>query len=243
MTTIRQSTLILMIAVMSIPGAIPGAAHAAIKCWTNSEGVRECGNIVPPEYAQGGHEELSERGIKKRVVEGAKTPEELAAERRERQRREEKERLIRKQAARDRVLLRTYTSSRELDLALEDKLAVLDSRIELTRNHIEKFRQNLELLRAKAAREERSGEGVSDKVKEDIAQVERQIEKSREFVADSEREKAELRQQYAADKERFQKLKSGAIQPGDISHIASGHLDAGPPDAGASPATADGAPP
>lgn len=26
-------------------------ANAAIKCWTNNEGVRECGNRVPPEYS------------------------------------------------------------------------------------------------------------------------------------------------------------------------------------------------
>ncbi|MDZ7751924.1 MAG: hypothetical protein U5S82_09725 [Gammaproteobacteria bacterium] len=222
MTTMRLPTL-LMVAVL----AIPGAAYAAIKCWTNSEGVRECGNVVPPEYAQKGHDELSKRGMKTREVEAAKTPEEMAAERREREHQEAQERLSREQAARDRVLLRTYTSSRELDLALEDKLAVLESRINLTRNHIEKFEQNLELLHAKAAREERAGGGVSDKVEEDIAQVERQIEKSEEFVVDREHEKAELRQQYAADKERFEKLKSGAIQPGDISHLTPGEAPAG----------------
>lgn len=230
MTKNCHSVLFLMLALL----AMPGAAQTGIKCWTNSEGVRECGNVVPPEYAQKGHEELSDRGIKKREVEAAKTPEELAAERRESQEREERERLTQKQAARDRVLLATYTSSRELDLALEDKLAVLDSRISLTRNHIEKYRQNLELLRGKAAREERSGGGVSDKVKEDIAQVERQIQKSEEFVADREEEKAELRHQHAADQERFEKLKSGAIRPGDISHIAPDHGDAD-----TSPATAD----
>ncbi len=233
MTNIRHSILFLMVALM----ATPGAAQTAIKCWTNSEGVRECGNVVPPEYAQKGHEELSERGIRKREVEAAKTPEELAAERRQRQQREERERLAREQAARDRVLLRTYTSTGELDLALEDKLAVLESRISLTRNHIEKFSQNLELLRAKAAREERRGGGVSDKVRENIAQVERQIEKSRQFVADSEEEKAELRQQHAADRERFEKLKSGTIQPGDISHLDAARREAGasPPAAGATP--------
>lgn len=207
---------ILLVAVLL---ALPVAVQASIKCWTNKDGVRECGNVVPPEYAQKGHEEISKGGASVREVEGAKTPEELEAERRAREQVEERQRLVRKQAAEDRVLLQTYTSAREIDLALEDKLTVLNSRIRLTHSHIEKFNQNLELLRAKAAREERSGKGVSDKVKEDIAQVERQIEKNRQFVEDSEREKAQLIQEYAADKERFLKLKSGAIQPGDISHL------------------------
>ena len=199
--------------------ALPGASAAAIKCWTNDQGVRECGNVVPPEYAQQGHEEISKGGIKLREVERAKTPEELEAERLERERQEEREALVARQAAKDSVLLRTYTSAGEIDLALEDKLEVLESRIGLTRSHIEKFNQNLDLLRAKAARQERRGDDVSDKVREDIAQVERQIEKNRQFVKDSEEEKEALRRQYHADKERFIKLKSGAIQPGDISHL------------------------
>ena len=28
-------------------------AGANIKCWTNEDGVRECGNKIPPEYSQG----------------------------------------------------------------------------------------------------------------------------------------------------------------------------------------------
>ena len=36
--------------------ALPPMAGAGIKCWTNNDGVRECGNAVPPEYAQQGHE-------------------------------------------------------------------------------------------------------------------------------------------------------------------------------------------
>ena len=42
---------------------LPSQAHGRIKCWTNSEGVRECGNTIPPEYAQKSHEEVSEQGV------------------------------------------------------------------------------------------------------------------------------------------------------------------------------------
>ncbi len=47
-----------------------GTAQAGkIKCWTNSDGVRECGNIVPQEYTQGGHDEIdTEKFVKRRVL-------------------------------------------------------------------------------------------------------------------------------------------------------------------------------
>ena len=54
------------------------SVQARLKCWTNSEGVRECGNAVPPEYAQQGHQELDKSGMVKKETERAKTDEELA---------------------------------------------------------------------------------------------------------------------------------------------------------------------
>ena len=56
---------------------LPFHAHA-FKCWTNNEGVRECGNVVPPEYAQQKTRTINERGITTEVKERAKTKEELA---------------------------------------------------------------------------------------------------------------------------------------------------------------------
>ncbi|MCK5432246.1 MAG: hypothetical protein KAJ03_05845, partial [Gammaproteobacteria bacterium] len=69
--TVITPTLITMCLVMlSIP------AQARIKCWENSDGVRECGEIVPPEYAQKSHKEISSQGITLEESERAKTEEE-----------------------------------------------------------------------------------------------------------------------------------------------------------------------
>ena len=57
--------------------AFSGPANARIKCWTNQEGVKECGNTVPPEFAQKEHKEVSEQGVVMEEKERAKTEEEL----------------------------------------------------------------------------------------------------------------------------------------------------------------------
>ena len=57
--------------------------NAGIKCWKNHEGVRECGNVVPPEFAQEGHEEKSKSGRTIGAQGRAQSAEELAAEKAE----------------------------------------------------------------------------------------------------------------------------------------------------------------
>ena len=52
-------------------------AQARIKCWTNKDGVRECGESVPPEYAQKSHQELSDQGTVIEEQARAKTPDAL----------------------------------------------------------------------------------------------------------------------------------------------------------------------
>ncbi len=72
--TVMRIALILVL----VTGLSPSPpAHARIKCWTNKDDIRECGNVVPPEYSQKGHEELSDQGIVIDRKERAKTPEEL----------------------------------------------------------------------------------------------------------------------------------------------------------------------
>ena len=44
----------------------PQLAMAGFVCWTNNDGVKECGNSVPPEYAQ---KETRKRDSQGRVTE------------------------------------------------------------------------------------------------------------------------------------------------------------------------------
>ena len=110
--------------------ALPGGAEAGIKCWTNSEGVRECGNAVPPEYAQGEHTEQSKGGLVVKKQTRSRTQEEVAAEReRQAAAAEAKAAAAAKAAKRakaDRVLLDTFSSEDDLVLARDGQLRVPD---------------------------------------------------------------------------------------------------------------------
>lgn len=194
--------------VLALSVAAPAAA--AIKCWTNHDGVRECGNVVPPEFAQQGHETLSKQGITTDSTEAAKTLEELEAERaaaeRERQARlaEEKRRQT------DRVLLDTFASEDDLVLTRDGQIAHLDSQIRLVESHIEKLQANLDKRIERAAEVERRGEQPSEEMIKNIESVRDQIAENEEFIATKRQEQQAIRERFAADIARFRELMGAA---------------------------------
>lgn len=195
-----------------LAGAIglAGPAHADFKCWTNKEGVRECGNTIPPEYSQQKTEVVNERGMTVEVNERAKTKEELAAEARaarlekkqlakERRRREEQQR-------RDRVLLATFATEEDITMARDRQLASIDGTIELTRVAIGKLEEKLADYRKRAAALESRGKETPEDLQQDIDTVQSQIANKEAYVSNKKAEKLALREKYDADLEHFRKL-------------------------------------
>jgi len=185
---------------------------ATIKCWTNKEGVRECGDIVPPEYAQGAHEEKSASGVLVRKHAPSKTPEQIAAER-ERLEAEARAQSIaqeaaRKQAAADRVLLQTFSSEDDLELARDGQLTNLESVIKVTESHVKKLDKSLDQMIGQAADIEKRGRKVPGKLTANIADVRGQIVEQNRFIAEKRAEQDAIRAKFAADIARFRELRA-----------------------------------
>jgi hypothetical protein len=183
-----------------------------IKCWDNKDGVRECGYAVPPEYAQKEHEELNKQGTVVKEFDRAKTPEEIAQERAEKERiakeQAEKKRLAREQAARDRVLLDTFTTEEDLNLARKGKLQAIDTRVKHAEKLVEKLENSLSKMEDEAALLERSGKPVPERMQKDIAGVQRQIEDNKVFIEERRKEKEEVHVKFDADLTRYRELKA-----------------------------------
>lgn len=194
-----------------VAASLPAQASGGIKCWTNDQGVRECGNSVPPEYAQKAHREISETGITVSTTARAKTKEELRAEREEAARqaaiRAEKERKIHEQKMRDRVLLSTFTSEEDLKLSHKGQVNAIDLRIEHTEKVVIQLEHSLEDLHREAAKLERSGKAMTPELKTKIARVEKQLRESKSFIEKRKVQKAELAAQFQEDLDRYRELK------------------------------------
>ena len=206
----RVSLLPCALAVLAA-ALLPLPASAGIKCWTNDDGVRECGNTVPPEYAQKAHRELTAEGITVGTTKRAKSKEELRIERAEAARtkatRMEEERKIRAREAKDRVLLSTFTTEKELALVHEGQVAAIDIRIDHTEQILGQLEHSMRRLHSQAAKLERGGKPITPELESRIVKIERKMRDSHDFIERRRRQKAEMDAQYAEDVIRYRELK------------------------------------
>ncbi len=192
-------------------GGLTVQANASIKCWINKDNVHECGNAVPPEYAQEEHEVKSANGITIKTQGRAKTRDEIAQQRAEQDRAARKkaaaDAIARKQAAADKVLLDTFGSEDDMVLARDGQLANLDSQIKLTKSQIEKVEKSLDQLISKAADFEKRNQKVPPNLLKDIARLQGQIAEQKGFIEAKLSDQTKLRKKFELDIARFRELR------------------------------------
>jgi hypothetical protein len=208
MKTHQNNLLYLFLTILVL--VLPGQAYGRIKCWTNNEGVRECGSVIPPEYAQKGHEEISDQGMVVDEKKRAKTEEELAEEKRLAAIKAEEARKAEVQAKQDKILLDTFSSVDDIEMTRDSKISAIDSSIKLANKRSEKIQIDLDKRIETAATEERAGKAPSEALLKDIESLRRQLNDNKSFIAKKRAEQEELRADYAVDIARFNELKAGA---------------------------------
>lgn len=117
---------------------LPFTAASQLYRWADEAGKTHYGDRIPPEYARGERAVLNPNGdvVDRRPAEPS--PAQLATLQAERDqaRRDEAERA--RQAAHDRSLTATYTTLGQLDAAYRDRLDLLDARLSLARQALDK---------------------------------------------------------------------------------------------------------
>jgi hypothetical protein len=112
--------------------------------WVDKNGQVHYGDSVPPEYAEQDRDILNRQGVPVGREEGLITPEEAAAKAAaDKAERDEKKRKLR-----DRVLLQTYQSVKELEVLRDTRLELVDAQLTIQE-------QSLANLRAQRAQIER----------------------------------------------------------------------------------------
>jgi len=187
-------------------------AGAALKCWTNRDGVRECGATVPPEYVGQGHEEVNRLGVKLHEQGRSITADEYTAQQAaERQAKAEAERLAAERSRRaheDRMLLETYASEDDILLARDGRIAAVEGEIRFARSTVEKLRADLDLRIAEAAAHERKGQPVPAKLEADITGVRGQIQAQESFIEMKHAEQKQIRAEHDVLHARFIDLRA-----------------------------------
>lgn len=208
MSISKKSILAVMTPIMITIGLVvlSSSAQARIKCWENSEGVRECGEKVPPEYAQKGHKEISSQGITVDESARAKTEEELAEEKRLAAIQQAEDAKQAEIDTQNKILLDTYSNTDDIQLTSDGKLVALESNINLAIKRNKKIQPNLDKLTAAAAAAELAGKQPSEDLLEDIESLNRQIKNNDQYIADTRLGQEAIKKEYAEKIERFLQL-------------------------------------
>ncbi len=182
------------------------AGITAIKCWTNGEGVRECGNAVPTEYAQQGHTVYNDQGVQVGTHQRAKSGEELAEEQRLAALQAEEKRKTEEVAKADRVFLETFGSEDDLILARDGKVSAIDGQIRLLESHIHKSEADLGRRMVLVKSIEQRVLFLYYNVLADIESTRAQIAAHQANIESKRREQDTIRRRFDQDLERFRKL-------------------------------------
>ena len=183
------------------------SAAKTFKCWTNKEGIRECGNVVPPEYAQKGHVEVNKEGRVVDKVDRARTEEELKEAARLKIIEQEKKRQAEVQARYDHALLSTYGNIDDMKMARDGRLHAVDASIKMANDKITSLNKVMKGLKKQAANHERSGKALPKILQEDMNLTQDKIERQKILITEKEQETRDITQQFENDIARFQKLK------------------------------------
>ena len=185
------------------------SAHAALHKWVDEDGVTHYGDRVPAKYLQQQRSVLNEQGI---TVKKLKSVEELEAEEAEKQKlqADTKEKMIaeRKKALRDRVLLETFTTERDILISRDARVDAINSHIQLTETIIKDHERKLAELKKRIDSLEKAGKEVPENMRKEVVSVSRQLETNYQYVENKTTERQGIMADFDEDIKRFRELKS-----------------------------------
>ena len=175
--------------------------------WEDEEGRVQYSDRLPPTDIKREHSQMDERGILVGKVEAAKTDDQIKQEEEMERLRRERQQLIEKQKAEDRVLLRTFRTEDDILMTRDGQLQAVDAYIKLTHGNIKRLKSSLEDLQHQAATRELSGRKVSDILKEEIENKNQALKDAYQSIVNREHDKDRIRKAFAKDLQRFRELK------------------------------------
>jgi TolA-binding protein len=183
-----------------------GTAQATMYRWVDGNGRVHYSDTPPMTFQQSGGAEMSKQGnvIKRTQSEAERRAE---AERQAEQQRIQKEQ--QKQAQLDRALTQTYTTEAEIDLARDRALEHHKLAIKGAEIRGKAVDANLAELKARIAGIEKSGRPVSQSLKEQLNQANRESQELKRTIQTNQEAMVKVREKYDADKARFNELTAG----------------------------------
>lgn len=198
----RISILFALLAILSIQTVQAQNTQTRYR-WVDADGHRHLSDEVPADAARFGYDVLNQYGRVIRHVDGAKSPEQLAAEKKQ----AEEHKKAMEQARRDQNLLLTYPTEAELLSSQKNQVGMTEQRIESTRINMKSQLESLAGLLDKAAQLQQNGKSVPHYLRVDIDKQRSIIRKQREWIEKTEKRLEKTRADNADTLKRYRAMR------------------------------------
>lgn len=191
----------LLIIMLMLANSWAHAEGKRIKKWVDEDGVTHYGDIIPPEYAGHKSTEMNSQGVTvKRKMTVANPKDKQTAKPSE----------LSDQERRDKALLDSFTTAKEIDLARDRNLQMDQAAMQSLKLRLTDAEQRLEKTNAAIADFSKNKKPVPADLTETQTLQQAEIKKIREQMGQKQASMEATRQRFENDKQRFIELKSGA---------------------------------
>ncbi|MBI2313030.1 MAG: DUF4124 domain-containing protein [Betaproteobacteria bacterium] len=182
----RKTLIGCLLAAGLAAGLAAPAAAALQKCVDDKGKTHYYDRVAPPECVGKPTTQMTNKGVVIKKTEGALSPEQQKAKEEEVLQSKAEAQKLKDQQRRDKALLNTYTSEKEIDLAMNRNLEPIDVAIK----SIEPRLKNAEDKLAKTK----------------DADAEREVQRLKSEIAQKQQDKARIKARFESDKERYREL-------------------------------------
>ncbi len=177
--------------------------------WVDKNGQVHYGDSVPAEYAEQDRDVLNRQGLAVGREEGTITPEEAAAKAvADKAARDEQKRKLR-----DRVLLQTYQSVKELESLRDNRLDLVDAQLTIQEQSLSNLRAQRKQIQRQASRfapmnQEAGAPPMPDELVTDLERSANDIQTQEANLEKRRLERENIRLTFDQDIKRYQELRS-----------------------------------
>ena len=181
------------------------AGATLIKCIDDKDRTQYYDKTRPPECEGKATVEMSNRGVVRKKNDAPEGP--MSAE--ERAKRKAEEQKAKDAKRRDTALLSTYTTEKEIDLARDRNVQLVELIIKGIEPRLKTAQSRLEVLRKQADDAEKAKSPMLVSIKEDVVSSEKEVKRLQDELANRQKDMENIKARFEADKKRFLELKQG----------------------------------
>ncbi len=184
------------------------SVQAKMYKWVDEDGQIHFGDRIPAKYIVKEHDELNEQGVVLKHNDAAKTAEEIAEANRLESERKQAALIEKREKQRDRVLLDTYTTERDLIVARDSRLDAVDSQIQLALSIIKDSNNKIESMEKQITEIKASNREVPPDLYNRIENQKQQVSVQSKVMENHRKHRDEIAIQFNDYIERFKVLKT-----------------------------------